>query len=387
MDSPSSPDAPDERSDDGEADDAPRRSKSRLARIAGLRAVQVLGIALVGHFLILPQLGGTRKALSLLGQTDLKLLAAGVAAELASIVTYAELVRALLPAEHRPSLVRTTRIMFSGLAVNNVVPSGGAAGGALAYRQLREAGVAAPDAGFALGAQSIGSAVVLNALLWIALVAAIPLTGFNPVYATAAGIGALLLSLFGLAILALTHGEDATARVVCRIARFIPKVDPDALRRSIGRIADRVQEIGRHPGALRTAVGWSAAHWLLDALSLGIFVAAFGHVVRPDELFIAYGIAFVLAAIPITPGGLGVVEVTLAALLVGFGTPRGTAGLGVATYRLVSFWLPIPLGAASYLSLRFWTHPAAARAEMQRAVERARREADHARRDGAVISP
>jgi uncharacterized protein (TIRG00374 family) len=387
MDSPSSPDAPDERSDDGEADDAPRRSKSRLARIAGLRAVQVLGIALVGHFLILPQLGGTRKALSLLGQTDLKLLAAGVAAELASIVTYAELVRALLPAEHRPSLVRTTRIMFSGLAVNNVVPSGGAAGGALAYRQLREAGVAAPDAGFALGAQSIGSAVVLNALLWIALVAAIPHTGFNPVYATAAGIGALLLSLFGLAILALTHGEDATARVVCRIARFIPKVDPDALRRSIGRIADRVQEIGRHPGALRTAVGWSAAHWLLDALSLGIFVAAFGHVVRPDELFIAYGIAFVLAAIPITPGGLGVVEVTLAALLVGFGTPRGTAGLGVATYRLVSFWLPIPLGAASYLSLRFWTHPAAARAEMQRAVERARREADHARRDGAVISP
>jgi hypothetical protein len=385
MDSPSSPDATNEAAADG---DAPaRRSKSRIARIAGLRAAQVLGIALVGHFLILPQLGGTRRAITLLGETDLKLLAAGVAAELASIITYAELVRALLPAEHRPSLVRTTRIMFSGLAVNNVVPSGGAAGGALAYRQLREAGVAAPDAGFALGAQSIGSAVVLNALLWIALVAAIPLTGFNPLYATAAGVGALLLALFGLAILALTRGEDATARVVCRVARFIPKVEPDALQRSIARIADRVQEIGRHPGALRTAIGWSAAHWLLDALSLGIFVAAFGHVVRPDQLFIAYGIAFVLAAIPITPGGLGVVEVTLAALLVGFGTPRDAAGLGVASYRLVSFWLPIPLGAASYLSLRFWTHPAAARAEMRRAVDRARRDADRARREGAVISP
>ena len=63
------------------------------------------------------------------------------------------------------------------------------------------------------------------------------------------------------------------------------------------------------------------------------------------------------------------------------------AGLGVATYRLVSYWLPIPLGAASYLSLRFWTHPAAARAEMQRAVERARQEAGQARRDGAVIIP
>jgi uncharacterized protein (TIRG00374 family) len=383
MDSSSPPDAPTEVTDDAPAG----RSRSRIARIAGLRAGQVLAIALVGHFLILPQLGGTRRALSQLADLDLKLLAAGVAAELASIITYAELVRALLPPAHRPSLVRTTRIMFSGLAVNNVVPSGGAAGGALAYRQLREAGVEAPDAGFALGAQSIGSAVVLNGLLWIALVAAIPLTGFNPVYATAAGVGALLLALFGVTILALTHGEDASVRVACRIAKHVPKVNPDSLARAIERIADRVQEIGRHPGALRKAIGWSAAHWLLDALSLWIFVAAFGHVVRPDELFIAYGIAFVLAAIPITPGGLGVVEVTLAALLVGFGTPRVTAGLGVATYRLVSFWLPIPLGAASYLSLRFWTHPAAARAEMKRAVEHARREADHARREGAVISP
>jgi hypothetical protein len=385
MDSPSPPDTTNEAGADV---DAPtRRSRSRIARIAGMRAAQVLGIALVAHFLILPQLGGTRKALSLLGRLDLRLLALGVAAELASIVAYAELVRALLPHEDRPSLVRTTRIMFSGLAVNNVVPSGGAAGGALAYRQLREAGVGAPDAGFALGAQSIGSAVVLNTLLWIALVAAIPLTGFNPLYATAAGVGALLLALFGLAVLALTRGEDASVRVVSRVARVIPKVNPDSIEHLIRRIADRVQEIGRRPGALRTAVGWSTAHWLLDALSLWIFVAAYGHVVRPDKLFIAYGIAFVLAAIPITPGGLGVVEVTLTALLVGFGTGRSAAGLGVATYRLVSFWLPIPLGAASYLSLRFWTHPAAARAEMQRAVDRARREADRARREGAVISP
>jgi hypothetical protein len=73
---------------------------------------------------------------------------------------------------------------------------------------------------------------------------------------------------------------------------------------------------------------------------------------------------------------------------VGFGTPRGVAGLGVATYRLVSYWVPIPLGAASYLSLRFWTHrPRAAREEMRRAVELAEREAQQARREGAVIAP
>jgi uncharacterized protein (TIRG00374 family) len=357
-----------------------------IARTTTMRSLQFLALALVVHFLVLPQIGGTRRAITLLSELNIGLVAVGLAAELASIVTYAELVRALLAPQDRPSLMRTTRIMLSGLAVNNVVPSGGAAGGALAYRQLRATGVPATDAGFALGAQSIGSAVVLNALLWIALVAAIPLTGFDPLYATAAAVGAVLIGLFAGAVVMLTHGEDAAVRAACRVARFVPKVSPDTLAGFVTRISRRVQELIKHPGALRTAVLWSAAHWLLDAASLWVFLAAYGHLVRPDELFIAYGLAFVLAAIPITPGGLGVVETTLTVALVGFGTPASVAGLGVATYRLVSYWLPIPLGAASYLTLRFVrSQPSVAKEEIKRAVERAEHDAADARRHGAAL--
>jgi hypothetical protein len=45
------------------------------------------------------------------------------------------------------------------------------------------------------------------------------------------------------------------------------------------------------------------------------------------------------------------VEATLTSVLVGFGTPRGAATLGVVAYRLINFWLPIPLGGLSYVSL------------------------------------
>jgi uncharacterized protein (TIRG00374 family) len=357
-----------------------------IARTTTTRAIQFLALALVVHFLVLPQIGGTRRAITLLSELNIWLVLLGLAAEFASIVTYAELVRALLKPRDRPSLLRCTRILLSSLAVNNVVPSGGAAGGALAYRQLRSAGVPATDAGFALGAQSIGSAVVLNALLWIALVAAIPLTGFDPLYATAAAVGAGLIGLFAGLVFLLTHGEEKAVRAACRVARFIPRVTPEMFAGFVERVAARMQDLLKHPGALRTAIGWSAAHWLLDALSLWIFIAAYGHLVRPDELFIAYGLAFVLAAIPITPGGLGVVETTLTVALVGFGTPASVAGLGVATYRLVSFWLPIPLGAASYLTLRFArSQPGEAKAELKRAVELAEHEAADARRHGAVV--
>jgi hypothetical protein len=71
-------------------------------------------------------------------------------------------------------------------------------------------------------------------------------------------------------------------------------------------------------------------------------------------LLVAYGLANVAAAIPITPGGLGIVEGILVPTLVAFDTGRGIAVLGVLAFRLMSFWLPIPIGFASYARLE-WT--------------------------------
>jgi uncharacterized membrane protein YbhN (UPF0104 family) len=39
-------------------------------------------------------------------------------------------------------------------------------------------------------------------------------------------------------------------------------------------------------------------------------------------------------------------------VLKGFGVPSGVAAAGVLSWRLVNFWLPIPFGGVSYLSLR-----------------------------------
>ncbi len=100
-------------------------------------------------------------------------------------------------------------------------------------------------------------------------------------------------------------------------------------------------------------MGWAATFWLLDASSLFVFIAAFGKIVAPVDLLVAYGLAQVLAVIPITPSGLGVIEGVLIPTLAGFGVPKSTAILGVLSYRLVNFWLPIPVGGIAYLSLRF----------------------------------
>ena len=67
----------------------------------------------------------------------------------------------------------------------------------------------------------------------------------------------------------------------------------------------------------------------------------------------AYGLANILAAIPITPGGLGVVEFVLVTMITGFGPTAGQALSAVLAYRAVNFWLPIPFGGLAYASLEF----------------------------------
>ena len=69
-------------------------------------------------------------------------------------------------------------------------------------------------------------------------------------------------------------------------------------------------------------------------------------------LAVAYAAAKIARAIPITPGGLGVIEVTLVAVTVGFGAQRPTAVLAVLGYRVINYWLPLLPGAAAYLRLR-----------------------------------
>ncbi len=311
-----------------------------------------MAFLLVFNHLVLPQLGGARRAAHLLSQVNPLLLVLALGLELAAFAAYTRFTRATLPGDAPVSRLTLFRIQLSTKAVTNLVPGGSAAGGALGYRLLTEAGVARPAAGFTLATVGLGSAVVLNLLLWVALLVSIPVNGFNPAYGSAALVGLLLLGAFGGLVVLLMRGRDQAERVIRAIARPLPLVEEDAAARVLNQIAARLRELASDPPLVRRTVFWSLTFWLLDAASLWVFIRAFGSTMGVVELIVAFGLANVLAAIPITPGGLGVVEAVLISTLLGFGLDRGTATISVVTYRLAQFWLPIPLGALAYGSLK-----------------------------------
>ncbi|HLN06863.1 MAG TPA: YbhN family protein [Acidimicrobiales bacterium] len=292
-----------------------------------------------------------RSSLSQLGRVNFLWLLAGFGLEAGALAAYGRLTQSVLPKDG-PSFSKVFRIDLSTLAVSHVIPGGTAGGTGLGYRLFTSNGVAGADAGFALATQGIGSAVVLNAMLWVALVISIPLHGFNSAYVTVAVVGAVLLAAFGVLVLSLTRGEQHATRALQAVARRVPWVTEEQMGKLVERLATRLRTLGSDRQLLKNAVLWAAANWLLDAASLWAFVAAYHHLTSPIDLFVAYGVANILAAVPLTPGGLGIVEAVAATTLIGFHVPVGTAWLGVISWRLFNFWLPIPVGAGAYLSLR-----------------------------------
>lgn len=343
------------------SEDAPSDGNELPKRRRGLRGLlpkpiwqvgRVLLIVLIIEYLVVPQLAGPRKVAHLITQVNPFLLLAGVGLEAMSLICYAQLTRTVLPEDQKLGIFRVMRIQMTTLSVSHSTPGGSATGTALGYRLLTQSGVGRGDVGFALAAQGIGSAVVLNVILWVALIVSIPVWGFSGVYGIAAGVGVILLVASAALLFLFTRGEERVGSWLERAAGHVPFVDGPALRRSYVQVSERLAELGRQRRLVGSAVLWAGGNWLFDAASLWVFVGAFGHFVNPDGLLVAYGLANVLAAIPLTPGGLGVIEATLTTILVGFGTPRGAATLGVVAYRLINFWLPIPLGGLAYLSLQ-----------------------------------
>ena len=126
----------------------------------------------------------------------------------------------------------------------------------------------------------------------------------------------------------------------------------DRLEQVILGASTSLSALARDRNVMISSVIWASLNWLLDAASLWCFVAAFGRLVNPVELFAAYGIANVAGVLPVTPAGLGVIDSITPLLLISFGVTRNVATLGVLGWRLVNFWLPIPAGAIAYASLK-----------------------------------
>ncbi len=313
--------------------------------------VQVLVVALVVHAFVIPQLVGARDSVDVLKGISPVLVVVSFLLAAGAWVAYAFMTRVLLPETSRPSLRFCFGAVMASMGINHALPGGAATTAAVNYRLFARAGVPKNDVGPALALQATGSAVLLNLILWCALIVSIPTSGFHGVYASAAAVGAVVILLLGGATVALLRARHRLVRLAHRLARVLPRLNGVELESALEGAAAQLRSLIHDRRRMARGVGFAMANWLLDAAALWVMLAACGYWAGPVAVLVAFGLANVVGAVPLTPGGLGVAEAILIPSLVGFGAPPATAAVGVIAYRLLVFWLPIPIGVATYVAM------------------------------------
>jgi uncharacterized protein (TIRG00374 family) len=241
---------------------------------------------------------------------------------------------------------------LAGAAFSKVVPGGSAAAAALQARMLVQAGLSAAAVGMGLSA---GALLLLGALAGLPVLALPALLVGRHIpdgllQTAAIGLGVFVaLFLMGALLLVNDRVLRAVARglqaVERRLRRWRAASDElperlfnerDLLRRTLG---------GAWPQAMATAAG----RWIFDFLSLYAALVAVG--ARPPlyVALLAYSAAQLLGQLPLTPGGLGVVEAGLTGTLALAGVAAAPAALATLAYRLASYWLPLPVGLGAWI--------------------------------------
>ena len=249
-----------------------------------------------------------------------------------------------------PSFSAVAASQLAGNALSKIAPGGGAVGGALQYKMLVQAGLPGPRAVAGLTATNLLSFAAVLAMPVLA-VPAILRGGVNRDLLEAAAVGLVVfVALFAIgAVLIAYDGALAwVGRIIQRVRNRLRRKSapltelPDRLLRERNRI------IGTLGPRWKRALAATSGRWALDYATLLAALAAVGSQPRPSLVLLAFCAAQILQQIPVTPGGLGFVEAGLTAMLTLAGVSAGAAVLATFTYRLFSYWLPMPVGLGAY---------------------------------------
>jgi putative heme transporter len=327
---------------------------ARGAAREALRYALGLAVGAVVLLLLVGKRGDLTAAGRELGHVNAVWLAAAVLAEATSIWMYGYLQHRVL--RLGGAIIPMPALMVVSMAndaIANTVPGGAVVGSAYRYRYCRRRGVSGAVAGWmvftVLVAQAIGMCLLLLLGVLVALAGATS--------AADAGVTVVGLAIAALAVTVLVR-RDVLLRVAGAMVRAVRRVTGHP-RGDVGARIDatlaRMREIPLSARSTVLVVAIGTGVWFCDFLCL---VCAFGavHATIPwYGLLLAYGAAQVVGSFPVVPGGLGIVEGSLAVILVAYGAGRVPAVAAALAFRLVSYWLAMAVGWVSFGMIAYHT--------------------------------
>jgi hypothetical protein len=314
------------------------------------RVIVILVLLGLAVNLVLPKMMDIRHAFEVVREMTWWAVALAVLAEGLAYLGYGYCLRALLDLHnHRLSIFEGAMISMASFSIGLV--AGGWIGAAAAtYRFVNKSGASKSSSTIAgiLPSMLVNAGIILVSVVGITFLALTDRITQSQLIQY--GFFLLFLIIFTYGYLLALVFPTATYKVVnwalWHWARFRKKpYDPAKTRQNVNRLLQAWKSL-RKGSWFRPLLG-ALAYILFDMTCLYLVFFAAGYQLHLGVLFAGYGIPFLVAKIAfILPGGVGVIEATMAALFTSLGVPKEISIVAVIGYRLISFWLTTFVGLA-----------------------------------------
>jgi uncharacterized protein (TIRG00374 family) len=314
-----------------------------------LSGAAALAVVVATFVFVLPQIASYRDVWEVVSDLSWEWIVALVAVTAVNILTFAPPWMAALPGlGFRHALVMTQ----ASTALSIVVPGGAAVGVAGSYGMLRSWGFEQRAVATAVTLAGVFNQLANLAFPALALVLLTIQGGSQPLLTTAALIGfAVFVAVITGFVLALWNDAlargvgDVAARIATRALRVVRRGPVGWDGGAFVRFREQaIGVVGRrwHVLTLATLAGHLTVFLVLLTCLRAFDVPA--SEVTVAEAFAAWSLIRILGVLPLTPGGLGVVELGLTGLLVGFGGSNAGVVAAVLVYRFLTLVPTLVLG-------------------------------------------
>lgn len=330
------------------------KGKSSSIKKVASYALAIIIIVLVFAFAIpsFADYGDIFRIIGDLGTAQVLLL---LVASLATMVLAWTMYEASLPGI---GFWQSSQIMLSQNLIASTLPAGAPISLGVAYAIIHSYGFGAADLTLMLGVSGIWNTFAKLALPMVsALILVAAGRSSARMWALALiGLGVLLAAVAVLVLIFWKRSVaqrlgDLGGRAASWFLRFFHRGTVTTWGDAVVRFRDQTVRVARHRWVILSilAISYQMATFVVFLLSIR-FVGVSTSSVSTASAFVVFAFVRLISAIPITPGAMGIAEVSYTAFLVTAGASRPEAAAGVLLFRGLTHLMPLPFGVIAYLS-------------------------------------
>ena len=319
------------------------KSKKKVWRY--LLILVVLGLAVN---VLLPRIGNLQNAWSLVESMTWWAVVLAILAEAGSYVGYGYTLASIMAINNRILAVLKGALIALASASIGLVAGGWVGASATTFGFMRKSGA---DRSTATMAGVLPSILLNGVIESVAIIGIIVLFMMKKLALTTLIqyiVFLFILAFFSFSGLLALYFPKAAFAVANWVLWYWSRLkkrpyDPEKTQDLVSNFIDTWKALGK--GRWKRPLLGAVLYIFFDMLCLYFFFVAAGYQIDPGVLFAGYGIPYLIAKIAfLFPGGIGVIEASMAAIFKSLGVPGEVSAVVIIGYRLVSFWMPMILG-------------------------------------------